>query len=178
MLILLSFGFAVFSVSALNSKKAGDISGFAEIISKTADVNINSVQNILNAKLPESKPGTENNKTGIAFQQGSWNEALALAKKENKLIFLDISASWCGPCKMLKAKTFPNSEVGKFYNANFINVAFDGEKGEGVTLARKYNISAYTTLLFINPDGKIVVQTAGYRNPEQFIELGKQIVKL
>lgn len=178
MLILLSFGFAVFSASAQNPEKAGAISGFAEVISKTTDVNINSVQKILNEKRLESKTGTDNNKAGIAFHQGSWNEAMALAKKENKPIFLDISASWCGPCKMLKAKTFPNSEVEKFYNANFINVAFDGEKGEGVTLARKYNISAYPTLLFINPDGEILVQTAGYRNPEQFIDLGKQIIKL
>lgn len=172
-LILLSLGFAVLSASALNPEKAGEISGFAEVISKTTDVNINVDQNTLNEKLPES--GTDNNKTGISFQQGSWNEALALAKKEDKLIFLDISASWCGPCKMLKANTFPNSEVGEFYNANFINVAFDGEKGEGVTLARKYNVSAYPTLLFINPDGEIVAQIAGYRNPEQFIELGEKI---
>lgn len=130
---------------------------------------------LTSAKLPELGSKTEN-KTGISFHEGSWNEALQRAKNQGKPIFLDISASWCGPCKMLKAKTFPNQEVGEFYNANFINVAVDGEKGEGVELARKYKIRGYPSLLFINPDGEIVAQTAGYRNPQQFIEMGKQIV--
>lgn len=122
---------------------------------------------------PESKI---DNKEGIAFHQGSWNEALQRAKKENKTIFLDISATWCGPCKMLKANTFSNQEVGKFYNSNFINVAVDGEKGEGVELAKKYKIRGYPSILFINSDGTVVAQTAGYRNPKQFIDIGKQIV--
>ncbi len=130
---------------------------------------------LTSAKTPEPGSKTENKK-GIAFHQGSWNEALQLAKKENKIIFLDISASWCAPCKMLKANTFPNKEVGKFYNANFINVTVDGEKGEGVELAQKYKIRGYPSLLFINSDGTVVVQTAGYRNPKQFIDIGKQIV--
>lgn len=181
--ILLSIGFASFSASAQISEKAEDVSSslIGEIIT---DVELNvptasdhSTVNILNKKPSESGFATENNNAGITFHQGSWDEVLKLAKKENKMVFLDISASWCGPCKMLKANTFPNQEVGKFYNANFINVAVDGEKGEGVTLARKYKISGYPSLLFINPEGKIIAQTAGYRNPEQFIELGKQIVK-
>lgn len=114
---------------------------------------------------------------GIAFHQGSWNEALALAKKENKIIFLDVSASWCGPCKMLKARTFPNSEVGAFYNQNFINVAVDGEEGEGIDLARKYKIRSYPSLIFVNGNGQVVAQTAGYHNPKEFIELGKEVIK-
>ena len=117
-----------------------------------------------------------NNETGIAFHKGSWDEALQLAKKEGKPIFLDISASWCGPCKMLKARTFPNPEVGKFYNANFINVAVDGEKGEGVELARKYKIQGYPSLIYIDKNGQLIALTAGYRNPAQFIDIGKQIV--
>lgn len=114
---------------------------------------------------------------GIAFHQGSWNEALALAKKENKLVFLDISASWCSPCKMLKSRTFPNSEVGTFYNENFINVAVDGEEGEGIDLARKYHIRGYPSLIFVNGNGDVVAQTAGYHNPKEFIELGEEVIK-
>lgn len=132
---------------------------------------------ILTLANPFESNSSTNKEAGIAFHQGSWNEALELAKKENKLVFLDISASWCGPCKMLKANTFQNPEVGKFYNANFINVAVDGEKGEGIGLARKYGIRGYPTLLFINPEGKVVARTTGYRNPKKFLELGKKIIK-
>ncbi|MCK9411518.1 MAG: thioredoxin fold domain-containing protein [Prolixibacteraceae bacterium] len=117
------------------------------------------------------------NGNGIAFHQGTWSEALASAKKENKLIFLDISASWCPPCRMLKARTFPNSEVGTFFNANFINVEVDGEKGEGVGLAHKYRIMGYPSLIFVNGNGEVVAQTAGYHNPKEFVELGKKVIQ-
>ena len=124
---------------------------------------------------PESGSKTEK-ETGIQFHEGSWEEALKKAEEEGKPVFLDISASWCGPCKMLKARTFPNDEVGEFYNANFVNVMVDGEKGEGIELARKYNIRGYPTLIFLDSSGEVIAQTAGYRNPEQFIEIGKQII--
>jgi thioredoxin 1 len=114
--------------------------------------------------------------TGISFHQGTWEEALKLAEKEGKPIFLDISASWCGPCKKLKASTFPDKEVGKFYNANFINVMVDGEKGEGIELARKFEIRGYPSLIFVDSNGELIAQTTGYRNPEQFIEIGEVII--
>lgn len=136
---------------------------------------------ILITTLVYSKPWKSNpetkNETGITFHNGSWNEALQKAKIERKPIFLDISASWCGPCKMLKSKTFPNSEVGEFYNANFINVTVDGEKGEGVELARKYKIQGYPSLIYIDSNGQLIAQTAGYRNPKQLIDIGKQIIQ-
>jgi thioredoxin-related protein len=114
---------------------------------------------------------------GIDFHSGTWEEAMTLANQENKLIFLDISASWCGPCKLLKKKTFPDKEVGIFYNTHFINVALDGETGEGATLAKKYGVRGYPTLLFINGNGKIAAQTSGYRNPANFLEFGQTVVK-
>ncbi len=119
--------------------------------------------------------GEKDNEKGINFHSGTWSEALELAKKENKLVFLDISASWCGPCKMLKNYTFPDEAVGAFYNANFINVALDGEKGEGITLAQKYGLTAYPTLLFIDGNGKLVAKTTGYHNAKDFLELGRKV---
>ncbi|MBW6481636.1 MAG: thioredoxin family protein [Vicingaceae bacterium] len=114
---------------------------------------------------------------GIQFKKTNWNEVLSMAKKENKLIFMDIYATWCGPCKRLKANTFSDAEVGNLYNQKFINVAFDGEKGEGVELARKYGVRSYPTLLFLDGNGNIVKRTVGYHNAKEFIELGKTVAK-
>ncbi len=130
---------------------------------------------MINVTATEPKKNTDKKEeTGIVFHTGSWEEALSLAKKEGKPIFLDISASWCGPCKLLKSNTFPNAEVGNYYNKNFINVAVDGEIGEGIKLARKYNIRGYPTLLYLDSEGEVISQEAGYRDPAGFIELGKK----
>ena len=128
---------------------------------------------------PSDNPAdhTANKNSGIQFHKGSWHEALKLAKAESKLIFLDLYATWCGPCKMLDKNTFPNENVGDFFNQNFINVQLDGEKGEGLLLARQYQIKGYPTLLFIDGTGKAVLHTAGYRSPEDFLKLGQEVHK-
>ena len=69
---------------------------------------------------------------GIQFREGSWKEILEIAKKENKLVFVDNYTSWCGPCKKMVSEVFPLKEVGDFYNANFICYKLDCEKGDGV----------------------------------------------
>lgn len=115
--------------------------------------------------------------SGIQFHKGTWEEAIALAKKENKLIFLDIYATWCGPCKKLKTYTFSNKKVGEYFNANFINVALDGEKGEGQILADKYKLKGYPSLFFIDTNEKIILESGGYQNAEKFIKLGKSVKK-
>ena len=57
---------------------------------------------------------------GIEFFKGTWEEALAEAKAQDKIIFMDAYAVWCGPCKRMAATVFTDKKVGKFYNENFI----------------------------------------------------------
>src|SRR5437588_10800403 len=64
----------------------------------------------------------------IIFIENAWDEALKQAAAQNKYIFVDAYASWCGPCKMLKLTTFKNNKAAEFFNKNFINVAIDMEK--------------------------------------------------
>jgi thiol:disulfide interchange protein len=111
--------------------------------------------------------------TSIQFTDASWNDILKKAKEENKVIFLDIYATWCGPCKLLKRTTFVNEEVGAFFNSNFINATFDGENGEGKELARLYQIHAYPTMLFINPDGSVKKVAVGYHTSNQLLRAAK-----
>lgn len=111
--------------------------------------------------------------SGIQFFKGSWAEALQKASAENKPIFLDIYATWCGPCKKLKRETFVDKQVAKYYNQHFINVTLDGEKGDGAVLAKQYRIPGYPTLIIFNSGGKPILSTAGFLPAEEFLRFGK-----
>ncbi len=110
---------------------------------------------------------------GIEFFEGSWAEALAEAKKQEKIIFVDAYAVWCGPCKMMSKNVFTDKEVGDFYNANFINVKLDMEKGEGLNFRKKYPVSAFPTLFYIDYSGEVVQKIRGALQSEDFIKAGK-----
>lgn len=114
----------------------------------------------------------------INFQDNmEFSEILKKAKTENKIIFLDAYASWCGPCKMMEKNVFNKESVQEYYNANFINVRFDMEKGEGMDLARIYGVRSYPTFLFIDGDGKIIYKSMGYQPEKEFLETGKNAKK-
>ncbi len=110
---------------------------------------------------------------GIKFEDGNFKSLLAKAKKEKKLIFVDAYAVWCGPCKLMVKNIFPLKDVGDHYNAHFINTKIDMEKGEGIDLAKKYNVKAFPTYLFINGDGEEVHRTLGYVEEKDFIQFAK-----
>ncbi len=125
------------------------------------------------------KPEENNNSnSGINFNHGKWVDVLKKAKQDNKLIMMDAYASWCGPCKWMAKNTFTDSEVGKFYNENFISVKIDMEKGEGLQLRKKYTISAYPTIFFIDGTGKKIHEKIGALGASDFITLGKKALAL
>lgn len=97
---------------------------------------------------------------------------LAEAKKDNKLIFMDAYAVWCGPCKWMTKNVFSVPEVGQLFNRNFVNAYIDMEKGEGITLRKQYNIRFYPTYLFINGDGEVVHKVVGQTDTASFIQHG------
>ena len=73
---------------------------------------------------------------GVNFEHITFDEALAKAKAENKLVFMDCYTSWCGPCKVHDRNYFSTRKAGEFFNPKFVCVKFDMEKGEGPELAK------------------------------------------
>lgn len=111
---------------------------------------------------------------GINFEKKlTWTEIKAKAKKEKKMIFFDAYTSWCGPCQYLETSIYTNRGVASYYNSNFINAKFDMEKGEGIKLAKEFNIMAYPTLLFFSPEGVLLHKIIGAMEAPAFINLGK-----
>ncbi len=113
---------------------------------------------------------------GMEFFHGTWAEALEEAKKQDRIIFVDAFAVWCGPCKMMSQNVFPNEKVGAFFNHNFINMKLDMEQGEGLEFRKKYPVAAFPTLFFIDAEGKVVQQVRGAQDVNAFIELGKRVM--
>ena len=112
--------------------------------------------------------------TGVDFQHLTFDEALAKAKAEKKLVFVDCYTTWCGPCKMMTTKIFPMKEAGEFFNPRFVCVKFDMEQGEGKELKNKLGVRAYPSFFIIRPDGTVQHAVVGGDELEPFIERVKK----
>jgi len=113
---------------------------------------------------------------GINFEHGTWQEVLAKAKKTDKPIFVDIYTTWCGPCKRMSKNVFPLAEVGAAYNKNFICYKIDAEKGEGIEIAKTYQVRSYPTYLFVKANGSLIMKKIGSMPSQNFIGLSATVL--
>ena len=103
-------------------------------------------------------------------------DVLKKAAKENKLAFVDCYTTWCGPCKLLAKNTFPDKELGAYFNQKFVSIQIDMEKGEGPDLQKKYDVSAYPTLLILDKDGNMLHKLMGYRDAQTLLKEVKEFL--
>lgn len=114
---------------------------------------------------------------GINFEKCSFEEALRKAKTENKLLFVDAYATWCGPCKRMMSTVLNQSVVGKYYKEHFISIKIDIEKGEGPTIKKIYGIEGVPDYLFLDGDGNLIYRLGGAMPLEKFMEGSKSAVE-
>ena len=114
---------------------------------------------------------------GIDFQAKNWDEAVALAKAENKLIFLDAFTTWCAPCKVMDDYVFTHELGGELHNKNFVNLKMDMEKEIGPLFVSRYGVSAYPSFLYLTWDGTLVHKSHGFQNIEKFVREGNKALE-
>jgi len=123
---------------------------------------------------------------GVAFEHGlNWQGILQKAKMENKFVFVDCYASWCGPCKIMDKKVYANDSVGAFINDKFISVRIQmdtTQKDDADTrhwystadvLGQKYHIGEYPSYLFFSPDGRAVHKALGEMDSKDFLRMAR-----
>lgn len=113
---------------------------------------------------------------GVNFQEGTLKELLAKADAQKKYLFVDVYATWCGPCKYMAKSVFPQKSMGDYFNATFVNATFDAEKGEGIEIAKTYGVQAYPTFLILDASGKEVGRIVGGDEADGFIQKTKEVV--
>jgi thiol-disulfide isomerase/thioredoxin len=108
-------------------------------------------------------------------KEEQWQAAIQKAESSEKLIFLDIYASWCGPCKYLENNVYTDESLGEYYNDNYVNLKMDGESEFGAQMARKYELSAYPTMYYLDPEEQIITRLVGVREADPLTKIGKAI---
>jgi thioredoxin-related protein len=111
----------------------------------------------------------------VKFTPGSYTEILKLAKSQNKIIMIDVYTEWCIWCRQLEMTVYTDNAVSEFANKNQINWKFDAENGEGIELAKKYDIKGYPTLVFVDGDGKEIDRMYGTFTAQEFLDFIKGI---
>ncbi|MFW5820780.1 MAG: thioredoxin family protein [Bacteroidota bacterium] len=109
------------------------------------------------------------------LKEEDWNAAMEDARTGDKLVFLDIYATWCGPCKYLENNVYTDKALGEYYNENYINLKMDGESPFGAKMAHEYALTAYPTMYFLQPDEQIITMLVGVREANPLNSLGKTI---
>jgi len=120
---------------------------------------------------------------GIKFSQDkSLLLLLSKAKEENKNIFIDIYATWCGPCKWMADSVFTRANVANQINQNFLSYQIQVDQttkdndlikiryAEAKQLVFKYHVKGLPTFLVLLPDGELLGRMEGaFPDAESFL---------
>jgi thioredoxin-related protein len=115
----------------------------------------------------------------------NWDAVLRKAKIENKYIFVDAYATWCGPCKEMDEKVYVDPRIGNYMNTSYISIKIQIDKSKqdsklikkwydyASLFQKKNNIIAFPTLLFFNSNGELLNKATGYQDIEDFLSICK-----
>ncbi|CAK9860750.1 unnamed protein product [Sphagnum jensenii] len=95
----------------------------------------------------------------VVESKGVWDDKIQYAKNQGKVIVVDFTATWCGPCRVMSPIFVELSK--KYTNLIFLKVDVD----EVADVTSEWDIRAMPTFLFIK-DGKQVDKIVGANKEE------------
>ena len=101
---------------------------------------------------------------GIAWFEGSIDEAFAHARETNKPLFLYWGAVWCPPCHYLKTKIFTREEFVA-QTRSVVPVYLDGDTERAQIYSERFGAKGYPTVILFNPAAKGITRMPSTRTP-------------
>lgn len=142
----------------------------AALMLPISSASVKAMPLIQQAKVAGAEKGTQ-------FFKGTFAQALAKAKKENKKLMVDCYTLWCGPCRFMAKNVFPDEKLGKFMNEHFVCMQLDMEHGEGPERNKTFQVEAYPTFIFFDADGKEMSRFEGMAMQDDFQKRCERILK-
>ncbi len=108
-----------------------------------------------------------------------WDEGMATAKREKKLVLIDFIKDYCGGCVKMDKKTFSAPEIRKRLTADWVCIkvnvyhnhksgTYDGDTLNYFALSKYFRVHELPTFIFFDKEGKPVQSLVGFRDKEIF----------
>ncbi len=105
----------------------------------------------------------------VRFETKSTDAVHEMAVREGKMVFIDLYAPWCPPCRAMDKQVFSRSDVAEFLHARFIPVKYNVDRPTGKALMQKYNASGIPTYLIFTNEGELLGRITGASDAETFM---------
>lgn len=143
------------------------------------------------APLNDAVPAKKAAKKSMVHWMG-YNEALEKAKTGPKLIFVDLYADWCIPCRVMEANVYSDPTVASLLNTRFYAVKLNADSqdtimcdGQKKTVQRCYfdvwELNALPAFVLVAPKGMSILTVTDSMSPQelqymlyQFLEKEKE----
>lgn len=110
----------------------------------------------------------------LPFRPLNLQEALGVARKENKPVLVYFSASWCMPCQWMEKNTFTDPALTTYLQDRFISVKLDFDDTQGQSAAAQYQVNKLPTILIFNSLRQLIGMHQEMMEPERLLEILKR----
>ncbi len=101
----------------------------------------------------------------VKFETKSTDAVREMAVKTGKLVFIDLYATWCPPCRMMEREVFSRKDVGDFMEQHFVAAKYDVDKTTGKELLKRYGSGAIPLYLVFDTQGELLGRIQGGPSP-------------
>jgi len=98
----------------------------------------------------------------------NYNDALATAKKEHKMVYLFIGADNCKHCERFKEQTLSNKDLITKMKEDYILLYMSRDKHNVPDRFEQYGVPFH---YFLTPEGKIIAEVQGSRELEGWYDV-------
>lgn len=144
---------------------------------------------------PVSNKITNTTKTDHTTGDLKWlsmSDVESAVSNSKKKILVDVYTDWCGPCKMMDARTFTDASVQQVINEKFYPVKFNAEGPDAIQfqgqswenpnhdpnkrgrnsqhqLAAFFKVPGYPTLVVLDENMNILKKIVGFKTPDKLL---------
>ena len=110
----------------------------------------------------------------VEFTEITTPEQMEVARKrasdQHLMLFVDVYATWCGPCKVMDQQVYTDPAVAEYMNGQFVSVRLDGESEYGRQYAHEQELEGYPSMFVFSREGEPVGRIVGFTPADQLIE--------
>ena len=106
----------------------------------------------------------------VKFETKSTDAVREMAVKTGKLVFIDLYATWCPPCRMMEREVFSRKDVGDFMERHFVAAKYDVDKTTGKELLKRYGSGAIPLYLVFDTQGELLGRIQGAAKADEFMD--------